>query len=240
MNNELPTDELKKYGIMDANQTFSKKLTDEDIEKFLNGYTLVADNDKDRITFQLVDNNNRLDVNIFQRDQNIEEVIAFSKHEIQYSDFQYAEFDGNDLGDEREQQASDFFFEKKAILYDENLNKVVEYDLVKNSEEFTEKVLERNHPAEINRYHNELMKLKSLLYDKMDKFPEIAKEITQDINIVSKAASAINAVMQTKKTTEIQQQTKVDLKVNDPDMYQDAYREREIEEEREEKRGFRR
>lgn len=231
MNKELPTDELKRYGIMDANQTFSKKLTDEDIEKFLNGYTLVADNDKDRITFQLVDNNQRLDVNIFQRDQNIEEVIAFSKHEIQYVTLDKFRTYEN---------SARLLPEIKAFVFDEEKKTTTEFDLIKDSEECTDKVLERKHPAEINRYHNELMKLKSLLYDKRDKFPEIAKEITQDINIISKAANAINAVMQTKKTTETQQQTKVDLKVNDPDMYQDAYREREIEEEREEKRGFRR
>ena len=44
-NNNLPTDQLKKYGIIDQDNTFSKKLSPEDIQRFLQGYTIVADND---------------------------------------------------------------------------------------------------------------------------------------------------------------------------------------------------
>lgn len=61
-NNNLPTDQLKKYGIIDQDNTFSKKLSPEDIQRFLQGYTIVADNDKRRATFQLVENNSRLNV----------------------------------------------------------------------------------------------------------------------------------------------------------------------------------
>jgi len=53
----LPTDELKSFGIIYENLTFSKKLSDDDIQKFLQGYTIVADNDKNRATFQLTDDN---------------------------------------------------------------------------------------------------------------------------------------------------------------------------------------
>ncbi|WP_317127039.1 hypothetical protein [Chryseobacterium carnipullorum] len=63
MNNiTLPTDELKKYGIINEDNSFSKKLNIEDVQKFLQGYTIVADHDKNRATFQLTDNNTKLKV----------------------------------------------------------------------------------------------------------------------------------------------------------------------------------
>ena len=55
--NNLPTDELKKYGIVEPDNSFSKKLSAQDIQKFLQGYTIVVDNKKNRATFQLVENN---------------------------------------------------------------------------------------------------------------------------------------------------------------------------------------
>ena len=60
--NTLPTDELKKYGIINEDLSFSKKLNADDIQKFLKGYTIVADNDKNRATFQLTDNDTQLKV----------------------------------------------------------------------------------------------------------------------------------------------------------------------------------
>ena len=53
MTTTLPTDDLKKYGIIDTDNSFSKKLSAEDIQNFYRGATIVADNDKSRITFQL-------------------------------------------------------------------------------------------------------------------------------------------------------------------------------------------
>ena len=69
----------------------------------------------------------------------------------------------------------------------------------------------------------ELQKLKNVLYDKIDQYPEIAKDIKNDLNIVDREMDTISNVsentMQKKKT--------VDLDVNDKDMYEDANRERE-------------
>ena len=67
----LPTDDLKEFGIIGADNTFSKKLSNDDIQKFLKGESLVADNGKDRVVFQLKDENTRLEVNVFQRDRAI-------------------------------------------------------------------------------------------------------------------------------------------------------------------------
>lgn len=49
--NNLPTDELKKYGIVEPDNSFSKKLSAEDIQKFLQGYSIVADNKKNKSSF---------------------------------------------------------------------------------------------------------------------------------------------------------------------------------------------
>ena len=57
METHLPIDDLKKYGIIDQELSFSKKLNEEDIQKFLKGFIMVAENDKHRITFQLQNHN---------------------------------------------------------------------------------------------------------------------------------------------------------------------------------------
>lgn len=77
--NNLPTDELKKFGIINEDLTFSKKLSAEDIQKFLKGYTIVADNEKNRATFQLTENNTKLKVIFLERDKSLSEVLKKSK-----------------------------------------------------------------------------------------------------------------------------------------------------------------
>ena len=82
--NTLPTDELKKFGIINEDLSFSKKLNADDIQKFLQGYTIVADNDKNRATFQLTENNSKLKVIFLERDKNLSEILEKSKEKIQY------------------------------------------------------------------------------------------------------------------------------------------------------------
>ena len=231
--NNLPTDELKKYGIVEPDNSFSKKLSAQDIQKFMQGYTIVADNEKNRATFQLVENNSRLNVIFLERDKNIATILAKSKERIEYSEIK-------DLlkGD------SQLNFEKKAFVYDKETNAVVEFDLVKNAPELTAIVADKKDVSEMNRYKTELLKLKSFLQDKIDQFPEIAKEITNDLNIVSKEISSITSITQNQNNSTEQEQSEVQLNVNDPDLYQDANRIREEEFEREKdqekSRGFRR
>jgi len=55
-------------------------LNENDIQKFLKGYTIVADNDKNRATFQLVENNTRLKVYFLERDKTISEILENSKN----------------------------------------------------------------------------------------------------------------------------------------------------------------
>ena len=228
--NNLPTDELKKYGIVEPDNSFSKKLSAEDIQKFLQGYTIVADNEKNRATFQLVENNSRLNVVFLERDKNISSILAESKERIEYSEIMDPSKGNNQLN-----------FEKKAFVFDKETNKVIEFDLIKNALELTAIIADKKDISELNRYKTELLKLKGFLQDKIDQYPEIAKEITNDLNIVSKEINTVNSISQANPK---QEKSDIELNVNDPDLYQDANRDHEEEmkdeENREKSRGFRR
>ena len=231
--NNLPTNELKKYGILEPDNSFSKKLSAEDIQKFLQGYTVVADNKTNRATFQLVENNSRLNVVFLERDKNISNILAKSREGIEYSEIKDLSKGENQIN-----------FEKKAFVYDKETQNVVEFDLVKNALELTAIIADKKDSIETNRYKVELQKLKSFLQDKIDQFPEIAKEIANDLNIVSKEINTINSISQNKSNSSKLGQSEVQLNVNDPDLFQDANRKRDeeldLEENREKSRGFKR
>ena len=231
MDTNLPTNDLKEYGILGEDNTFSKKLSQKDIENFLNGHALVADNGKDRLIFLLTDNNTRLNVNIFQRDKSLDEIMQQSEKEIVYS--QLTELTNSKALD----------LEKKAFIYDSKTQQVTELDLLKDTEKIALIVAEKKDIQESNRFKNELLKLKGFLQDKIDKFPEIGKEITNNLNIVSKTINTIDDATPNESQSQKQQQTKLRLDVNDDDLYQDANRHREEqaqEEEQQRRRGFRR
>ena len=231
--NNLPTDELKKYGILKPDNSFSKKLSADDIQKFLQGYTVVADNKTNRATFQLVENNSRLNVVFLERDKNISNILAKSREGIEYSEIKDLSKGENQIN-----------FEKKAFVYDKETQNVVEFDLVKNALELTAIIADKKELIEINRYKVELQKLKSFLQDKIDQFPEIAKEIANDLNIISVEINTINSISQNESNCSKQGQSEVQLNVNDPDLFQDANRKRDeeldLEENREKSRGFKR
>ena len=233
MNENLPTSELKEYGIMTDDNTFSKKLSEKDIENFLKGHAMIADNGKDRLIFLLTDNNKRLNVNIYQRDRTIDELVKQSQKEIVYSE----------LTELTDSKALDI--EKKAFIYDQKTKQVTELDLLKDTEKIAAIVAEKKDIQESNRFKNELLKLKGYLQDKIDKFPEIGKEITNNLNIVSKTINTIDDATPNESQSQKQQQSKLRLDVNDDDLYQDANRHREEqaqeqEQEQQRHRGFRR
>ena len=235
MNTNLPTNDLREYGILSEDNTFSKKLSQKDIENFLNGHALVADNGKDRLIFLLTDNNTRLNVNIFQRDKSLDEIMRQSEKEIVYSQ----------LTELTDSKALDLDIEKKAFIYDHKTQQVTELDLLRDTEKIALIVAEKKDIQESNRFKNELLKLKGFLQDKIDKFPEIGKEITNNLNIVSKTINTIDDATPNESQSQKQQQTKLRLDVNDDDLYQDANRHREEqaqeqEEEQQRRRGFRR
>ena len=231
----LPTEDLKKFGIINEDLSFSKNLKADDIQKFFQGYTIVADNGKNRATFQLTENNTKLKVIFLERDKSISEIIENSKEKIEYSNIQ-------NLSNENEHKRS---LEKKAFIYDKENNIVAEFDLIKNATELTAIIVDKKDVVEMNRYKNELQKLKNFLMDKMDQYPEIAKEISNDLNIVSREINTVNSISPDEKQISKGGNSEIDLNVNDRDRYEDANRNREeqeeeIEQEQEKRRGFRR
>ncbi|CAI8877792.1 hypothetical protein [Chryseobacterium sp. IT-36CA2] len=232
-NSNLPTDELKKYGIIGEDYTFSKKLSAEDVQRFLQGYTIVADNDKNRATFQLTDNNTRLKVIFLERDKSISEILKNSKTRIEYSDIKEL---SNKLPPELPA------LEKKAFIFDQESGKVAEFDFIKHTTKLTAIIADLRDATETGRYKNELLKLKAFIQDKLEAElpPEIAKEITNDLNIISKEISTVDGILAQQNLNQ-KEKSDISLNVNDPDLYQDANRMREEEEqEQEEKRRFRR
>ncbi len=230
--NNLPTEQLKAYGIIENDNSFSKKLSEDDVKNFLNGYLIVADNDKDRITFQLQDNNSKLDIKIYQRDKGIQDILEDSKKEIQYS--KISPIDTN----KKEQDYNvKVFIAQKSNPYETIIK---EFDLQKDIKELTQIIAEKKDEKQTNRYKNELLKLKEFIQDKIDKFPELGKQLTENLNIVSNEINTVNsASAELNKNAE---KSKIELDVNDPDLYQDANRNREEQEEIEQevKRGRKR
>ena len=220
--NILPIDDLKKYGIIDADNSFTKKLSEDEIQKFLKGYTIVADNDKNRATFQLTDNNSKLKVIFLERDKAISEILENSKNNIQYTDIKNVSKSANELN-----------FEKKAFIFDKESQKIVEFDFIKNATELTAIIADTKNESETNRYKTELHKLKGFLQDKIDKFPEMAKEITKDLNIVSREINSVNSKTPDEKQIEKEKISDVHLNVNDRDLYEDTIRYREEEQDEE-------
>ena len=237
-NENLPTEELKKFGIINEDLSFSKKLNADDIQKFLQGYTIVADNDKNRATFQLTENNTKLKVIFLERDKNLSEILEKSKEKIQYSESK-ARYDVND-----NRNSAQLGFSKQAFVFDKETSTVKELDFIKNAPELTKLITERKNPKEINQYKLELEKLKSFLQDKIDLYPEIAKKITSDLNIVSREIESMNSITPNKKQIAKENNSDVQLNVNDRDLYEDANQNREEQEEQSEEqeksRKFRR
>jgi len=230
----LPTEDLRKFGIINEDLSFSKNLKADDIQKFLQGYTIVADNGKNRATFQLTENNTKLKVIFLERDKSISEIIENSKERIEYSNIK-------NLSESTESKLS---LEKKAFIYDRENNIVAEFDLIRNARELTTIIADQKDFVKINRYKMELQKLKNFLMDKIDQYPEIAKEIEKDINIVSREINTVNSISSDEKQIAKGKNSEVQLNVNDKDLYEDANRNREEQEEasheREKSRGFRR
>ena len=237
-NENLPTEELKKFGIINEDLSFSKKLNADDIQKFLQGYTIVADNDKNRATFQLTENNTKLKVIFLERDKSIAELLEKSKEKIQYSESK-ARYDVND-----NRNSAQLGFSKQAFVFDKKTETVKELDLIKDAPELTKLITETKIPEEINQYKLELEKLKSFLQDKIDRYPEIAKKITNDLNIVSREIDSVNSITPDEKQIAKENNSDVQLNVNDRDLYEDANRNREKQEEQSEEqeksRKFRR
>lgn len=229
--NTLPIKELKEFGIMNDDYSFTQKLTEEEVQKFLQGYTIVADNDTKRATFQLIDDRTKLKVIFLERDKSLSNLLGSVKDKVQYTDIKSLSGRAHLVG-------------KKALIFDNETGKTVEFDFIKNAIELTAIIADKKDAEELNRYKSELLKLKGFLQDKVDQYPEIAKEITNDMNIVSREINTVNSIAATEKQILKGDSSDIQLNVNDNDMFEDANRNRDEQrqdlEEEENKRIFRR
>ncbi len=80
---------------------------------------------------------------------------------------------------------------------------------LKNARELTAIIADKKNTEELNRYIAELLKLKFFLQDKIVQFPEMAKEITNDLNIVSKEFNTVAGISE--KQNHSQKQEKSDF-----------------------------
>ncbi|CAA7196989.1 hypothetical protein [Chryseobacterium potabilaquae] len=212
----LPIDDLKKFGIIESDNSFTKKLSAHDIQGFLKGSIIIADNEKDRITFQLVDGHSRLNINIYERDKDLSLLLENSAKFIEYSDIKTI-------------SSQELSVEKKAYVLDKETNKIMEYDFIKNAAELTKLIIEKDNVEETNRYKNELLRLKELFLEKIDQFPNMVKEITHDLNIVSKEISIVNSFTINQKLITEEEHRGAQLEVNDPNIYQKTHHRKEDE-----------
>lgn len=224
----LPTEDLKTYGIINDDLTFSKKLSGQDVQRFLNGYTIVADNDRNRATFQLTENNTQLKVIFLERDKSLSDILKSSREKVQYTDIRNHSTSSRNLG-----------IEKKAFILDKENGKVVEFDFIRNATELTAIIANQKDLKELNRYKAELQKLKNYLYDKIDQYPEIAKVIENDMNIVSRELDSLTRISVEDRRMRKSSDSDIKLNTTESSRYEDAGRMREDEEQRqEEKRKF--
>jgi len=315
----LPIDELKRFGIIMPDNTFSKKLSEDDIDKFLNGHTLHAENDSNKLTFQLRDNNSRLEVNLYENDRiahknlSTEEIIealdssVFYKTTADYgtvtgmgkesfngnpdypaeffveleNERGKTKFYGADLQDDLrdyaigdsvqislegmrktelvigntgelysvlsnkwklEQHQNELNYERKAYVFNDKTQMIEELDLVKNIKEIRYIVEKQNNERASRKYLNELEKLKGFMQHKAVLYPEIAKSIINDVNIISKEISTVEGVsavdIQQEKDLETKtKKTGIYMDVNDYDTYEDANRHREEKQEEKQNKG---
>ncbi|MCO7354042.1 hypothetical protein [Riemerella anatipestifer] len=232
-NKNLPTEELKKYGIINEDNSRHQKISKDDFERFTNeGYTLIVQDKEKRVSFQLT-KDKQLDVKHYIIDKPIDDILEQAKDNlIQYAIEKQLDEDNGTVKDET----------LKVFIYNSKENNVSEVDFLKKSKEITDFVLEQKDIEESKKYKAQLEMLKGFLQDKIDKFPEVAKYIANDMNIVSKNISRIDDATPNEEQAREQKNTKVQLNVNDPDLYQDANQEREDvwEREQEQKTRFKR
>lgn len=65
-NQNLPYEELRKFGIVNDENKFSAKLSKQDVDSFKKGGILIAEDSKNSLSFKIADN--KLEVNVYNKD----------------------------------------------------------------------------------------------------------------------------------------------------------------------------
>jgi len=212
----LPISDLKEFGVMDKNNSFSKRLSEKDITDFLNGSVIVCDNETKRATFRLHENNTRLEVNMYEIDKSMSKILDDSKLEVVYANIRDISKGENQID-----------YEKKAYVLDKKTKNVTEYDFIKNSSELTKVISEMNDKTQIKRYKQELLKVKGILQEKIDKYPEVANYIERDLNVISNAILDTDNISSALKSTKESQFNVVKPNINSSDFYDSKSAEKE-------------
>lgn len=220
----LPVDDLKMYGILKQDNNFTKKISPKDLSSFLRGNVLVIQNKKSELSLQLKQNMTKLEASFKQRDRAINQLIDKAKNSIVYS--KSTDFNLN--------EDNKISFSKSVFIYDKTEDKIVELDIIKNTKEISEYIREQKDEEVQKKYTQELKSMMSFLQSKIEKFPEISKDIQKSLNIIKLEANLFNVNTQTPESNKKGQKTKIDLDVNDYDRYEDANRAREESEKQEE------
>ncbi len=234
---ELPIEEMKHYGIIDKENKPNAVLKAEDYQNFLNGSILTAHKGRDVMTYQLSEDKTQLNVQAFQLDKDIKSILTNAQKEVQY-------VREENLDVQKENPLN--YGIKVFIAQKEEGDQVVkEYNLQKDIQKVTEFILEKKDEQESNRYFVELEKLKGFLQHKAEQYPELAKDINQDINIVNKEMDTVNSI--TQELNKDVGRTHIETDVNDYERYEQANDERQqtaqqqqVQEEERSRGGFRR
>ncbi len=220
----LPIDDLKMYGILKEDNNFIKKINPKDLSSFLRGNILIIQNKKSELSLQLKQNMTKLEVCFKQRDEDISQLIDKSKNSIVYS--KATDFNLN--------EDNKISFSKSVFIHDKTDDKIVELDIVQNSKEISDYIREQKDEEVQKKYTQELKSMMSFLQSKIEKYPEISKDIQKSLNIIKLEANSFNVNARTPESNKKGQKTKIDLDVNDYDRYEDANRAREESQQQEE------
>ena len=85
INNNLPTEDLKKYGIINEDNSVHSKISETDFKKFIQeGHLLIVQDEDKKVSFKLADN--KLDIKHYVLDNSIEDILEKAKENpIQYA-----------------------------------------------------------------------------------------------------------------------------------------------------------
>lgn len=204
---------LHQFGVTDENGNFKNNKNEE---KFFNGQPLVAFERNKRLEISQLPNGDLFAIGE-EFDKNIENLLRDARLKpdlIQYSQSTTL-ISTHDIKSR---------YSAKAFIYDKEKDTIKEYDVIHNHKELSEEIDKKENPGyEKNRLMDALETLKGMLQFKMHQYPEIAKVIQRDINIVSEVMDTTTPVVQQDKQTD----TEVRLDVNDRDLFEDANYNRE-------------
>lgn len=236
--NEELVQSLIDYGIMKNENEFNDKIKamNYDVNDFLqNGKTLlILENDEEEqnsYQFKIEDNKLLVQQYAIKSEANqLSDFINKTKTEVG-EDLLFL-----DLVKRNNKEEVDL--EKKVFL--KTANGVREYDLLQDANEL-KGLIENDYPAFNNKFKVEIEQMQSFLQDKIEHYPELAKDITENMNVLSNIASSISMSATDDTMKSKQNKTIISDDINDYDTYEQGEAIQKRNNEKQEKnnsRGF--